>query len=58
MIRNGRVIAYCTAYVNNIYYNEKFGYHNCHIQGYSLFYWFKRNYLKEENMIFNITKGK
>lgn len=58
MIRNGRVVAYCTAYVNNIFYNEKFECHNCHMQGYSLFYWLKRNYAREGNIIFNITRNK
>lgn len=56
MIRNGRVIAYHTCYVNNIFYNESFTFTDCHIQGYSLFYWFKRNYGINENYIYKYVR--
>ena len=56
MIRKDRVIVYHTGYVNNIFYNELFTFTDCHIQGYSLFYWFKHNYGINENHIYKYAR--
>lgn len=51
MIRNGRIFAHATGYINNIYYNELFTYKPCRLQDCSLFYWFKQSYQHSENFI-------
>lgn len=56
MISNCRCKAKLTGYINNIYYNELFKFTRCPVQGYSIFYWMKRQYKHNENMIYEVKR--
>nr|DAP30675.1 MAG TPA: hypothetical protein [Caudoviricetes sp.] len=56
MIRDGRIFAHVTGYINNIYYSELFTYKLCRLQDWSLFYWFKNSYQHRENFIWSFQK--
>ena len=56
MIRNYRSKSKLTGYVNNIYYNELFKFTQCSIREYDIFYWLKRQYFCNENIIYELKR--
>ena len=56
MISNYRSKAKLTGYINNIYYHELFEFTRCPVQGYDIFYWLKRQYLRNENIMYKLKR--